>query len=160
MRPVTISARRRKGVCSAIGCSNRATSTLCSTCRSRKSRLADPVRYSYNTLKSNAKRRGKDFTLTPDEFKRFCIKTNYIAGKGRSADSYTVDRRDEDRGYHADNIGVLTNSQNVRKRFLHYDWRTKTATVLNHEQSSEDDWSEAVPEHRKDTYQRRERQCS
>lgn len=93
--------------------------TTCSKCKSRKYRLENPVRCSFINLKFNAKRRGKDFTITLDQFREFCIKTNYIAGAGRSSSSYHIDRIDESKGYHIDNIQVLTNSENVRK-YLKY----------------------------------------
>ena len=108
---------------------------FCHTCRSRKKRAKDPVRYSYDTLKANAKRRNKAFELTFAQFKRFCRKTNYIAGKGRSKDSYTIDRKKNHIGYVLSNIRVITKSENSSKgtKKLEYDWRTRTATVVEHE---------------------------
>lgn len=91
----------------------------CSTCHTREYRKNNPYRYSYNNLKSNAKRRGKEFNLTFEEFKEFSIKTNYLIGKGRSKDSYTIDRIDTEKGYSIDNIQILSNSENVRK---HLKW--------------------------------------
>jgi hypothetical protein len=94
----------------------------------KKWREANPVHAAYQTLKANAARRGKDFTISFSYFKWFCVKTQYIAGKGRSADSYHVDRIDEARGYVPGNLQVLTNAENVIK-YLSYDWETKTGIV-------------------------------
>lgn len=80
----------------------------------------NPIRAAYLDLKNNAKRRGKDFKLTFEQFKQFCIKTKYIDVKGRGKESYHIDRIDENKGYTIDNIQILTNSQNVKKYFDHY----------------------------------------
>lgn len=117
---------------------------ICVTCKSRKYRQANPVRAAYNALKSNAKRRGKTFTLTFDQFAQFCRETEYIAGKGRRATSFTIDRRDNDEGYTLENIRVLTLSENAAKgkgrKMLTYDWETGYASV-----------SEYFPKEKKDT---------
>ena len=106
--------------------------TLCHTCRSRKYRQSNPVKAAYDALKHNARRRGKTFSLTLDEFKKFCRKTKYIAGKGRAKDHYSIDRIDNNRWYEIGNIRVLTNQENAAKgkKLLMYDWQTKYATVI------------------------------
>ena len=109
---------------------------LTSTERSRKARAADPVRYSYVSLRNNAKRRGKVFTITLDYFKQFCYATDYLKGKGRTATSYTVDRIDESKGYEPGNIQVLPLVVNIKK-YLNYDWQTGTATVVTVRRSTE-----------------------
>jgi len=76
---------------------------------------ANPLRYAYQSLKDNAKRRGKEFDISFDQFKDFCIKTAYIQNRGRLAGSFHIDRIDETGGYTLDNIQVLTNSENVQK---------------------------------------------
>ena len=87
--------------------------------------------YCYSTLKANAKRRGKEFTISFSEFKEFCYKTDYLRGKGKRQDSYSIDRIDNDRGYTLENIRVLSIAENSRKgaKVLQYDWETKFATV-------------------------------
>jgi len=89
------------------------------------------MRSAYNNLKQNAKRRGKDFQITFDDFEVFCVKSNYIAGKGRGAESFHVDRINEDLGYTIDNLQVLTNSENVRK-YLKYSHDEKGKPTLFH----------------------------
>lgn len=87
----------------------------CNKCRYARRIKDDPIRMSYWTLKGNATRRGKEFKLTLEEFKKFCIETNYINKKGISKNAYHIDRINEDKGYTIDNIQLLTNSENVTK---------------------------------------------
>jgi heterodisulfide reductase subunit C len=88
---------------------------MCYKCISRKYRENNPIQSSFQNLKTNAKRRGKEFTLTFNEFKKFAIETNYIFGKGRSKTSFHIDRIDEILGYCITNIQILTNSENTKK---------------------------------------------
>jgi len=67
-------------------------------------------------LKSNAKRRGKFFDLTLEQFKTFCIDTGYMAGKGKKATSLSIDRIDVEKGYTIDNLQILTLTANTVKR--------------------------------------------
>jgi len=109
---------------------------LTSTERSRKARAADPVRYSFVSLRNNAKRRGKVFTITLEDFKQFCYATDYLKGKGRTATSYTVDRIIEELGYIEGNLQCIQNADNVRK-YLSYDWQTGAASVVTVRRSTE-----------------------
>lgn len=96
----------------------------------RKVRKANPMRCTYTNLKANAKRRGHAFDLTYEQFQQFCIATDYIAGKGRTKESYSIDRKDSTKGYTLDNIQRMSVSENSRKKnHLNYDWQTSTATV-------------------------------
>jgi len=92
-----------------------------STPHVRRWRSLNPMRYAYLNLKHNARRRGKEFKLTFEQFAQFCRKVDYLKKKGVSASSYHIDRIDENKGYTLDNIQVLTNSANVRK-YLDYRW--------------------------------------
>lgn len=94
-------------------------SRFCFKCLSRKYRKKNPIRSAFYNLKSNAKRRGKVFTITFEEFEKFATETNYIFGKGRSKNSFHIDRIDESKGYSIENIQVLTNTENVKK-YLKY----------------------------------------
>jgi hypothetical protein len=78
------------------------------------------MRASYNTLRYNAKRRGKAFDLTFEQFKEFCRKTNYINKKGKTASSYSIDRIRPAEGYTVDNIQVLTLAANSLKKYTDY----------------------------------------
>ena len=91
----------------------------CRACINRKHRANSPERYAYQALKDNAKRRGKPFEITFQEFKDFCKKVGYMRKKGITRDSYHIDREDETKGYVAGNLQILTNVDNVRK-YLRY----------------------------------------
>lgn len=93
----------------------------CHSCQKKKYKEKHPVKYAYTVLKNNAKRRGKEFELTLEQFEKFCIKTNYLVGRGIYKESYHIDRIDESKGYTIDNIQVLTNSQNIKK-YLTYSY--------------------------------------
>jgi hypothetical protein len=95
----------------------------CFACEKRNYRERHEMKDCYQHLKDNSKRRGKVFDLTFDEFERFAVKTNYLAGKGIRSNSYHIDRIDENGPYSIDNIQILTNIQNIRKfvRFKHRD---------------------------------------
>jgi hypothetical protein len=114
-----------KGRCHVKNCTNKAKGKTCSTCRSRKARAKDPVKYSFISHRNNAKRRGKKWTITLEQFREFCGKVKYIGFTGRNAEGYTLDRIREEEDYHIWNIQVLKNADNVKKYFS-YDWQTKT----------------------------------
>lgn len=112
----------KKEIMQGGGCNKSAArdSNYCYACQKKAYREAHPVKAAYQGLKSGAKRRGKEFTLTLEEFEQFCIATEYIIKKGRSKDSYSIDRIDVTKGYTLDNIQVLTVSKNSKKRHLEY----------------------------------------
>lgn len=101
----------------------------CGPCLNKHWRAADPVRAAFNSLRASAKRRGKVFEITLEYFRGFCVKTEYLKGKGISAESYHVDRIDESLGYIEGNLQVLTNAANIKK-YLEYDYRTREAKVI------------------------------
>lgn len=82
-------------------------------------KINNPLRYWFDVLKQNAKRRGKNFELELSDFKDFCDLTNYIELKGRKeAGNYTIDRRNDKLGYIKGNIYLLTLGQNSRKHWI------------------------------------------
>lgn len=107
--------------CTTQFCRNEAAKgrTKCWKCVKRQQRERNPIKESYYTLKYHAKERGKEFSLTFEEFEKFCKKTNYMIGKGRSKDGYHINRIDETKGYTVDNIQVLSNSENVKKYLVY-----------------------------------------
>lgn len=50
-----------------------------------------------------------------EEFEEFCNNTQYLEKKGIEAESLTIDRIINTRGYEADNIQSMTKSDNSRK---------------------------------------------
>lgn len=123
-----LNSTKRKGKCLTRGCHNTPKGTFCPTCYVRHWRLNNLVKYCYNNLKGNAKRRGMEFTITVEDFKAFCYQYNYIGGRGRSMEGLTVDRIDQDKGYIPGNLQALTNKENIEK-YLHYDYQRKLAHV-------------------------------
>lgn len=120
-----------KTPCHTQYCRNNAKGRkFCSTCRVRAARAKDPVKTAWLNLKHNAKRRGVLFTIALEDFRQWCHKVEYIGHRGRSAESYTIDRRHNDVGYHLDNIQVLTNRDNVKK-YVSYDYRTRRLYYAN-----------------------------
>ena len=106
-------------ICCAHGCKNkRATNdNLCCKHRKRRKKENDPIGYTFDTLRSNAKRRGKVFTITLEYFRQFCEDTNYIELKGKSSHSASIDRKKAHLGYEPGNLQVLSLSDNTKKQF-------------------------------------------
>ncbi len=100
-------------------------------------RKNNPLKYAYSNLKSNSKRRGKEFTITYDQFEQFCHECEMLTGKGRIRKGYTVDRIENDKGYTYDNIQKLTRVQNSKKgtKSFVYDYQTKTAYYVSTQQN-------------------------
>lgn len=90
----------------------------------------------FQTLRQNARRRGKSFTITFEYFQRFCYRTNYIAGKGRTRESYSIDCVINELGYVQGNLKVRPLGLNAAKgtkpltKRLVYDYQTKYARVI------------------------------
>lgn len=104
------------------------------------------MKYAFSVLRNNAKRRNVEFTLTFEQFEKFCIKYDYLAGKGKTKESYSIDRIDNSRGYVEDNIAILTLSENSRKGtktlhayYDHYE-RKVVAHVSTRKPIDEDDF--------------------
>ncbi|SHM12004.1 hypothetical protein [Hymenobacter psychrotolerans] len=110
----------KRRLCSTPGCfkTAKADRKRCATCDAH----TNPLRYAYRHLKANAKRRGKHFDLTLDEFADFARRTEYLTRRGRTATSYHIDRIDPTQGYTAGNIQVLTNRENVLKQRTEGSW--------------------------------------
>ena len=145
MRRIKKEIAQNKKKCLTKFCKNTAAKhkNHCHTCIARKKRDKNPMRYSYDTLKSNAKRRRKIFTITFDDFKEFCYKTEYMAGKGRTKDCYSVDCIINELGYAKGNLQRLSVSENSKKgvKKLVYDWENKNGFVVTEyrsEKSSDD----------------------
>lgn len=125
-------AKKKLKKCETPRCRNKTDGRKhCATCRSRKSRKENAMRYAYQANKDNAKRRGKIHTITFEDFKEFCHETDYMAGKGRTKESFSIDCIINELGYVPGNLRKLTVSENAKKgtKILNYDYQTKTATV-------------------------------
>jgi hypothetical protein len=84
-------------------------------------KMSHPFRYAFQTLKDNAKRRGKEFKLTYDEFIDFDKREHYIRDKGRGPNDASIDRPVNSQGYTANNIQILTVAENSAKGTTVYD---------------------------------------
>lgn len=112
-----ISSNKPDHICVAYRCKNKRNGgdRFCSKHRHRYTKYKDPISYTYHSIKSNAKRRGKEFTITKAEFAEFCGETNYLKLKGRLRSSASIDRIDSSLGYTKDNIQILSLSINSSK---------------------------------------------
>lgn len=125
----------------------------CNGCAKRRSRERHPMRYAYQTLKDNCKRRKGIgfFELTFEEFKQYAIETDYLVGKGITKTSYHIDCIDPTMGYFIGNIRPLQNSHNAKKgkKVLHYEWNEEegrmVATVVNNTNTISDEENESIP---------------
>lgn len=106
--------RPKKLKCATKYCRNEAAPqrTICEKCKSRQLKERNPELYHYNIFRCNARRRGKEFSITFEEYKKFCRETNYLILKGKNAENASIDRIDDTRGYSYDNIRILTLAQN------------------------------------------------
>lgn len=116
-----IKAAPRSGYCCVRYCRDKLpakrchTGLFCRRCKDRRYAATNPLAYTFNKLRNNAKRRKIDFTLTRAEWEMFCEATGYDRLRGKLGYALTVDRIDRTLGYHLDNIQTLTNSDNVSK---------------------------------------------
>lgn len=117
-------------------CINLTKHKYCEKCKKKAYRQKYPMRAAYQNKKNNAHRDGIEFSLTLAEFEMFCYQTKLLMGRGRSKNSYTIDRIWNWQGYHLGNIQVLTRSKNSSKgnklpvEYLEYDWETGIARVV------------------------------
>lgn len=98
---------------------------LCHACRSAVWRENSPMRAAYVRLKSHAAGRGIEFRISFRHFECFAIKSELIEKTGATADSLTVDRRDNLKGYVIGNIQPLTRARNSEKRAKHDEIRMR-----------------------------------
>lgn len=124
---------KAQNICKVDGCKRKINSLgLCKKHYNVDQRSRNPLKYSFNNLKSNAKRRGKIFTISFDYFCKFAIETNYILSKGITKTGYTIDCIIEELGYAEGNIRSILNPDNVKKQrrkemILKYDQQSKIA---------------------------------
>jgi hypothetical protein len=85
--------------------SKRCHSPFCPKCKIRAWNERHPLERAFHNLRSHAKERGKDFSLTFEQFRSFALNTDYMKRKGRTTLSFQIDRKDNKEGYHADISG-------------------------------------------------------
>lgn len=102
-------------------CTDKCITKHSPTCRSRKRRAADPIKYVYQNLKDRAKQRPKEFTITLEEFRIWCYENDFVPGRGDS-----VDRIENAEGYHLYNIQKMSLLDNIKKYHNHDRWQSAT----------------------------------
>lgn len=108
---------KNKDKCCVRGCGNNRSrrSRLCSKHLHRHYKEINLLAYTYDLLRQNARRRGKIFEITLDEFREFCDETRYLERKGRTAECASIDRIIQSKGYVKGNLQILTVSDNSIK---------------------------------------------
>lgn len=116
--------------CATKHCRNekKPTESICYCCTQARWKQNSPFAYHYNALRNNARRRGKDISLTLDQYTEFAKANGLFAPDGTKRKNRTIDRIDPARGYHLDNIQVLTTSENSRKRYVDH-WRAQAENL-------------------------------
>lgn len=104
-------------MCHVYGCRNKQAKKgrFCTKHIRQKWVARNPINAAYVNLRSNARRRGKVFTLTLEEFTSFVTRTAYLDHKGRTRYCMQIDRIDHTKGYTADNIQPLSCGENALK---------------------------------------------
>lgn len=107
----------KPGECCAYRCKNscKKNDRFCAKHRHRYTKEVNPVNYVYDTLRCNAHRRGKLFTISKEYFIKFCEETGYLEKRGKTGKSASIDRIDPNKGYEEGNIQVLSLSANSSK---------------------------------------------
>jgi len=104
--------------CETPGCRNIVTpgcrTKLCGKCKNRQFKEKNPHRYDFGNLRRRAKKRGHEFSLTFEQYTEFAKKTGFFEQKGKTARSLSINRIDNKKGYHVDNIEAVTLSWNSR----------------------------------------------
>lgn len=86
----------------------------------RKWREEHPLQSTFTINKNNAKRRGKEWSLTIEQFRYFCQDSDYLKQKGITRLSASIDRIKNNLGYHIENIRSITLSLNSSKADRQY----------------------------------------
>lgn len=112
-----IVTHRKKGICVAHGCKLKHTkkNRFCSKHNHRYQKHKNLLKYTYQVLKSNARKRKIKFTITLEQFKVFCDENSYLELKGKSCTSMSIDRKDPTKGYEDGNLKAMSLSDNVKK---------------------------------------------
>lgn len=102
-------AKNKRGLCAVRFCRGHKLKSrrICSRCQHRRRAVNDPIGYAYEIVQTNARRRGKEFTISRAYFRELCEKTDYLLRKGRKIDSLTLDRINPSLGYVKGNVRVV-----------------------------------------------------
>lgn len=115
--------KNKRGLCAVRYCRNtklRGRRT-CSRCKHRRREINDPIGFAFAVVQTNARRRGKEFTITKEYFAELCEKSGYLTGKGRRANALSLDRINPTFGYIEGNIRVIEFAVNSSRCLDDYD---------------------------------------
>ena len=104
--------------CCAYGCKSKPNAKKVGLCHKHYHiyrRIKDPIYDRFVNFRGNAKRREKEFTISIEQFREFCLTNDYIIKKGNRGRNCSVDRIDNNEGYHIWNIQILTMHRNLEK---------------------------------------------
>lgn len=87
----------------------------CWKCRSHLLRERHPATYVMNALRQRARKRRIPWTITLEEFKKWCARTGYLKKRGHGKGLATIDRVNANEGYHIWNIQIMEFLQNCTK---------------------------------------------
>lgn len=106
-----------EGECPVVGCRNKTAKSkrLCHRHHQQLWRARNPTRCAYAILKSHAKRRKVEFSLSFEEFSAVVAGTRYIKDRGRENGCMHIDRVDASKGYVPGNCRVIEASENIAK---------------------------------------------
>lgn len=143
----TLTRKLKGGICIAHGCGRpgekhnkrKKRNLLCTKHRHLEQTTKHPCRTAYRKLKSNAKRREKEFTITYEYFEEWCNRTGYLKHKGRGKGYATIDREDDSKGYVPGNLKIMEHSCNCRKQFIDKWLDRKYGTTTHQEDYEESD---------------------
>lgn len=123
--------KHKRGLCITPFCRNAHARDRkhCHKCSKRRWRENNPLKASYCNLKTNAKRRGKQFDLTFEEFKEIARQAEF-KDRGIKRMSYHLDRIDETKGYTKDNLQLLPNYLNIKKYKNYVNGTTTVSTRI------------------------------
>jgi hypothetical protein len=88
---------------------------MCPHHKAIREKITRPVGFALNVQRKNARRRKIPYNLSRRHWYYMNYFTLYWKKKGRSAESLTIDRIDNSKGYSDDNVQVVDRSYNARK---------------------------------------------
>lgn len=109
-------------ICATKHCRRKAKGRTCYRCEHEARKVNSPYRYWFGVLRRNARRRGVFFGLTFDYWVKWCDDTGYLALKGITSNSASVDRIRNELGYIDGNIQILSVSNNSSKGSKRVTW--------------------------------------
>lgn len=114
----------KNGKCISTRCANKAPKNKrrCHKCIKENFRKRNPIRYYYDNLKTNAKKKDKTVEITFEDFKKFVVEKKFFSESGKKLKlNGSIDRKDNSiRVYRLDNIQVLSLAENTRKQYVPY----------------------------------------